>query len=592
MFFADFEFFEGFCLWKFKNRVFGRCILTKTDGFAMLNTYSAALASRRGPKKQTREDFNMKKLLALALCALTLVFACAAAMADASITFQMGGEPECMDPTINDYSSGSYALQSLFRGLYKYDADGALVPAMAESYEVSEDGCTYTFKLKEGLKWSDGSPLTAHDFEYSWKRVLNPDVGSETAYTLYGVIKDGYECFVNKTVSVDDLPIRALDDTTFQVELKAPASYFITLTASTAFMPVCKANVEKYGEDWSSSPETYVCNGPFMLADMKKDESFTFVKNPNYYNADEVKIDTVKYVFLNAPETVRMAFDNGELDIATSVNSDALKAYTGTDKLMSSDRIGYRYYEFNCSKEPFNDARVRRALTLALNRKIITEGILQDATLPQLYGWVPYGIKDVLDPSKDWRDAVGNAFDEDIEEAKALLAEAGYPNGEGFPTFSIKYTPSTELENVAQAMAAMWKQYLGLNCEVTAVESGVYWADEGTRATGDFEIAYMGYTLDYAEPSAAFAVLENAEGKAKTRWDCPAYLELCNKMRSSISDEEREALYKEAEALLAQECPVMPIYNYVATALVSERVKGFTRNANGHPNFEYCTIAE
>ena len=139
-------------------------------------------------------------------------------------------------------------------------------------------------------------------------------------------------------------------------------------------------------------------------------------------------------------------------------------------------------------------------------------------------------------------------------------------------------------------MAAMWKQYLGLNCEVTAVESGVYWADEGTRATGDFEIAYMGYTLDYAEPSAAFAVLEN--GKVKTRWDCPAYLELCNKMRSSISDEEREELYKEAEALLAQECPVMLIYNYVATALVSERVKGFTRNANGHPNFEYCTIAE
>ena len=164
----------------------------------------------------------MKKLLALALCALTLVFACAAAMADASITFQMGGEPECMDPTINDYSSGSYALQSLFRGLYKYDADGALVPAMAESYEVSEDGCTYTFKLKEGLKWSDGSPLTAHDFEYSWKRVLNPEVGSETAYTLYGVIKDGYECFVNKTVSVDDLPDSADSQTGAQDGASVP----------------------------------------------------------------------------------------------------------------------------------------------------------------------------------------------------------------------------------------------------------------------------------------------------------------------------------------------------------------------------------
>ena len=143
-------------------------------------------------------------------------------------------------------------------------------------------------------------------------------------------------------------------------------------------------------------------------------------------------------------------------------------------------------------------------------------------------------------------------------------------------------------------MAAMWKQYLGLNCEVTAVESGVYWADEtGTRASGDFDIAYMGYTLDYPEPSAAFTVLENAEGKAKTRlgtappiWKCAA------EMRTSLTNEEREALYKDMEALLAQECPVMPIYNYVATALVSERVKGFTRNSNGHPNFEYCTVTE
>ena len=134
----------------------------------------------------------MKKLLTAVLAALLLLCVAVCASAEAKITFQMGGEPECMDPTLNDYSSGSYALQSLFRGLYKYAEDGSLVPAMAESYEVSEDGCTYTFKLREGLKWSDGSPLTAHDFEYSWKRTLDPDVGSDTAYTLYGIIKNGY----------------------------------------------------------------------------------------------------------------------------------------------------------------------------------------------------------------------------------------------------------------------------------------------------------------------------------------------------------------------------------------------------------------
>ncbi|MDO5299726.1 MAG: peptide ABC transporter substrate-binding protein [Clostridia bacterium] len=535
----------------------------------------------------------MKKLLTIALAAMLLACVSVSALAEAKITFQMSGEPDSMDPTLNDYSSGSYALQSLFRGLYKYAQDGSLVPAMAESYEVSEDGCTYTFKIREGLKWSDGTPLTAHDFEYSWKRVLDPDVGSETAYTLYAVIKNGYECFVDKTVAVDDLPIKALDDTTLQVELIAPASYFIQLTATTAFMPVQQATVEANGNDWVTTPETYVCNGPFMVAEMKKDESYTFVKNPNYYNADEVQIDTVQYVFLNAAETVKMAFDNGELDIATSVNTDAMVAYQDTENLMASNRIGYRYYEFNCEKEPFNDARVRRALTLALNREILVNAIIQDPTRKTLCGWVPYGIKDVLDPATDWRDVVGDAFAEDIEEAKALLAEAGYPDGEGFPTFSIKYTPSTELENVAQAMSQMWKQYLGLNCEVTAVESGVYWADDtGTRASGDFEIAYMGYTLDYAEPSAAFFILENADGTAKTRWDCPAYLELCSKMRTSLAEEEREALYKEAEALLAEECPVLPVYSYSDAALVASRVKGFTRNSNGHPNFEYCTIAE
>lgn len=232
-------------------------------------------------------------------------------------------------------------------------------------------------------------------------------------------------------------------------------------------------------------------------------------------------------------------------------------------------------------------------MTLSLNREILVNAIIQDPTRRPLYGWVPYGVKDVLDPATDWRVTAGDAFAEDLEEAKALLAEAGYPDGAGFPTFSIKYTPSTELENVAQAMAQMWKQYLGLTCEVSAVESGVYWADDtGTRDSGDFEIAYMGYTLDYPEPSSAFFLLENAEGSKQTRWDCPDYLTLCNKMRTALEETEREEVYKQAEALLAQECPVIPIYNYADSALIASRVTGFTRNSNGHPNFEYCTVAE
>ena len=533
----------------------------------------------------------MKKWLTLALTAILLVSVSAFAMAEAKITFQMDQEPQSMDPTLNDYSTGSYALQSLFRGLYKYAEDGSLVPAMAESYSVSEDGCTYTFKLREGLKWSDGTPLTAHDFEYSWKRVLDPEVASDTAYTLYGVIKNGYECFVDQTVSVEDLPIRALDDTTLEVELAAPASYFLTLTASTAFMPVQQATVEENGNDWSASPETYVCNGPFMITEMKKDESYTLVKNPYYYNADEVKIDTVQYVFINAAETAKMAFDNGEIDIVTLVNADAMNAYQGTDNLVASDRIGYRYFEFNCEKEPFNDARVRRALTLALNREILINAIIEDPTRRPLYGWVPYGIKDLLDPELDWRDAVGDVFTEDIEEAKALLAEAGYPNGEGFPAFSIKYVPDTELQKLCEAMAQMWKQNLGINVEIVTVESGVYWADDtGTRDSGDFEIAYMGYTGDYLDPSSILYNLDSNGSAKNTRWSNEEYDDLMNQLRNGVAGEEREKVLERAEELLAEEMPVIPVYSYTAQALVSDRVHGFTRNYIGHPNFEYCYV--
>lgn len=535
----------------------------------------------------------MKRFLVLALALVMVMGISVCAMAEAKITFQMNEEPQNMDPTMNDYSSGSYALQSLFRGLYKYDENNQLVPAMAQSYEVSEDGCTYTFKLREGLMWSDGTPLTAYDFEYSWKRALDPAVGSETAYTLYGVIKNGYECFVDGTVAVDDLPIHALDDTTLQVELIAPTSYFLTLTATTAFMPVKQALVEEYGNDWVTSVDTYVCNGPFMLAEMKQDESYTFVKNPYYYAADEVKVDTVQYVFLNASETVKMAFDNGELDIATSINADANAQYAGTDRLMTTDRIGFRYYEFNCESGPFADARVRKALSMAINRDIICDAILQDTTLPELRGFVPHAFMDLVEQDKTWREVNGDSFTEDLEAAKALLAEAGYPDGEGFPTFRLVQTPDSSLVRVAEAMAQMWKQYLNINAEIVTVESGVYWADDtGTRDAGEFEVCYMGYTMDFNDPSAPFFVLENAEGNAATRWDCPEYLELMTKLRSGVAGAEREELCKQAEAMLSEEFPVMPIYSYVSTALVAERVQGFTRNSNGHPNFEYCTVTE
>lgn len=506
------------------------------------------------------------------------------------IVFQMGGEPDRMDPTMNDYASGSFALQSLFRGLYKFAEDGTIIPAMAESYDLSEDGTVYTFHLRPDLKWSDGSPLTAHDFEYSWKRVLNPDLASETAYTLYNTIKGGHEYFLDGTGTADDVGVRALDDLTLEVTLYAPTPYFLSMTATTAYMPVKKEIVEA-DEEWEWNDEIYVSNGPFMMGEMRRDEKFILVKNPYYYNADEVQIDELEYIFLNAAETARLAFNNGEVDIATSVNADALAEHKDDGKLMLTDRIGMRWYEFRTDHKPFDDARVRKALALALDRQVITSAIMQSPEAP-LLGFIPEAYSDILDPTKSWREVNGNSFEEDIEAARALLAEAGYPNGEGFPTFRLVQETSATLEKVAEAMAQMWKQNLNINAEIVTVEGSVFWADPGgTRKTGDFEVAYMGYTGDYLDPSSMLYNFRNEHnGNSVTLWDNEEYNALMDKVSTGISGEEREEAFRQAEAILSEEFPVIPIYNYVSQALVSDRIGGFTRNYIGHPNFEYCYI--
>ncbi len=536
----------------------------------------------------------MKKFLALLMVLTLLVGLVPMAMAMAQdtpnkIIFQMDGEPERMDPTMNDYSTGSYGMQSLYRGLYKFAEDGTFVPAMAESYDLSEDGTVYTFHLRKDLKWSDGSPLTAYDFEYSWMRVLDPALASETAYSMYNVFKNAYAYYVDKTAKAEDVGIKALDELTLEVILNAPTPYFISMTATTAFYPVKKELIEKLGQDWEWNDKEYVCNGPFRVKEMRRDEKFIYEKNPYYYDAENVKIDELEIVFLNASETALLAFENQDVDIITSVNPDALAKFAGTDTLMLTERIGYRWYEFRCDRAPFDNPKVRQALAMALDRKVLVDAVLQQPVTP-LRGFIPKAFPDTLDPSKSWRETHPDTFAEDLDAAKALLAEAGFPNGEGFPSFRLVQTSDATLVKVAQAMAQMWKQNLNIDAEIVTVESGVYWAnDTGTRKSGEFEICYMGYTGDFLDPFSILSPLMSAENEA-IQWGNKEYDDLMYKISTGITGEEREAAFVEAEEILTAEMPVIPIYNYVATALVSDKVGGFIRSYGGTPNFEYTYI--
>ena len=504
------------------------------------------------------------------------------------VVFQMDTEPDCMDPSMNDYANGSMAIYQLFVGLTKYDAEGNVVPGSAESWEISEDGKTWTFHLREGLKWSDGQPLTAADFEYGLKRMVDPEVGSDCAYTVYDYFTNAKALFVDGQGSLDDVGVKAVDDTTLTIELNAPTPWFDSI--ATALCPIRKDAVDANGDDWAYKAETYVCNGPFVPSEMVPDEYYTFVKNENYYDAANVALDEVQYLFLGDEVTALLAWEKGEIDIATSVSADAKEKYNGDPKLNAYPRPGFRYYEINSEK--ITDPKVRKALAMGLDRQTLVDSIIKDSNLPVLRGWVPYAINDPVDPTKQWRETHDMVFEEDYEAAKALLTEAGYPDGAGL-TIQLVSTNDATLVKVSQAMAQMWKQNLGIETDIQTVESGVFWADDtGTRDAGDFDVCYMGYTGDYNDPLALLHVFANNNGEDAIRWQNAEYQDIIKQLYTGVDGAEREELCEKAEALLAEEVPVIPVYSYVSNALVNERIEGFVRINGGAPRFEYVKINE
>ncbi|MEE1200896.1 MAG: peptide ABC transporter substrate-binding protein [Christensenellales bacterium] len=528
----------------------------------------------------------MKKLLSMLLVALLAVsMMTASALAENRIITAIADNPEEMNPTMNSYARSSRVLQNLFKGLYKLDADGmTYVPAMAEDCEISEDGLTYTFKLREGLKWSDGSPLTAADFEYSWKRVINPETGSKAVSDLW-VIKNAQAVY-DGTATMDDVGITAVDDTTLVVELQSATPWFLKLTATTSYMPISKANAEA-NPDWTANVSTYVSNGPFMLTEYSSLNRLVMKKNPNYYLADEVKIDEVQFSIIPDAATELTAYNNGEINVTSNLNADALNQYTGTDEFKIKGAVGIQYCDFNTKLPEFGDKRVRQAFAMAIDRdKLLTAlGIVE----PAVYGFVPYAQPSLTDPSKSYRDVAGDMFTEDVEAAKALMAEAGYPNGEGFPVVEIVTKNDTQQKLLAQILGEFWKQNLGVEYSITTYESSVYW---GELDAGNFSVDRNGFTCDYDDPSANLKIFITGSNAYENGWDDPVYDEMYEASLSITDPAEREQALIELEKYLVDQMPAMPVYSYNTQYLVKPEISGVVANAIGHLFFEYATVAE
>ena len=527
----------------------------------------------------------MKKLLslllALMLAATVLVAPTFAEGAKQVIVTSIQDDPEEMDPTRNSFSRSSRVLQNLFIGLYKLDAEGkTYIPALAESVDVSEDGMTYTFTLKDGLKWSDGSDLTAEDFAFSWVRTLDPE--SPTNSDLW-IIKNGKK-YSNGEATADEVGVKALDAKTFQVELETLTPWFLSLTATTAFFPVCKANVEA-NEKWTADVATYVSDGPFMLQEYSSLSRLVLVKNPYYYDADKVQIDEVQFVVIADSTAALTAYNNNEINVNSDLSADALKQYMGTDEFYTKGRIGIQYCDFQCLLPEFSDKRVRQAFAMAIDRQSMLTAL--GITEKPVLGFVPYAQMSLTQPDKTYREVAGDMFKEDVAAAQQLMADAGYPNGEGFPKIQLVCKNDTQQKLMMQILGEFWKTNLGVDYEVQTLESSVYW-DE--LADGHFSIDRNGFTCDYMDPSAHLKIFIDGSNASENQWDDAVYSQMYRDSLQLTDPAEREAAIIELEKYLTDEMPGMPVYSYELQYLVKPNVKGVIANAIGHYFFEYATV--
>jgi len=483
--------------------------------------------------------------------------------------------PKTIDPALNGATDGGDIISNLYEGLTREQA-GVVKPGIAESWEFTDNDTTITFKLRDS-KWSDGSKLTAHDFVYSWKRGMDPATASEYAWIWEYTNVVGAQRAAEGEGSLDEVGIEALDDNTLQVKVTRPTDYLVSLLSFYHFMPVKQSSVEAGPEgSWAIDPELAISNGPFKLTSYTVGEGLTMRKNRNYWKADEVGLSAIEVAFIDNDTTAYTAYQAGEFDFLSEVpTAEIPKLAAENPEFYIFPLLGTYYYNFNLDLDMWKDEKVRRALALAIDREKITE-IQARGSVPAS-GFVPVGFVD--HEGNDFAEVA--AFlgtiptdESGVEEAKRLLAEAGYPNGEGFPKFTIMYNTSETHKQVAEMVQEMWKTNLGIETDLENQEWAVF---QDTRKMGDYELSRGGWLTDFMDPMGMLAIFmtENAYNDPNYyNSDFDALLSEANKTTGAAHF---DALYL-AEAILMEDLPIVPVYHYTEIYLSSPQVKNWTRS--------------
>lgn len=481
-------------------------------------------------------------------------------------------EISALDPHITT-GMPEYRIQmAIFEGLVsKSGKTLEPVPGVAERWEVSEDATRFTFYLRDNAKWSDGTALTAKDFVQSWRRALLPALGNQYAYSMY-VIKNAEAFHKGEISDFSQVGVQALDETTLQVDLNSPTPYFLTLLDHHSMFPVPVHIIEKLGElddrtsNWTK-PEHFVGNGPFVVTEWVPNKILTVEKNNNYWDADKVKLNAVKYYPIQQLTTEERTFRAGQLHLTNDLPIEKIQTYKeeNPEVLRSFPYFGTYYYRFNTSKKPLDDVRVRQALTYAIDRELLVERVTKGGQLPA-YSLTPPNAQGYMARAK---------VKQDVELARTLLADAGYPNGEGFPRLEILYNTYEDHKVIAVALQQMWKKALNIDVILQNQDWKVYLAS--VRGM-DYQIARAGWIGDYLDPNTFLDMFVTDGGNNNTGWSNPRYDELIQMAANTASQEQRYEYFQQAEAILMDEVPIMPIYIYTRNYLVHPSVKNLHDN--------------
>lgn len=510
----------------------------------------------------------------------------------------LASEPQTIDPALNSAVDGAIMINHMFEGLVKWVDDGegnaVTAPGQAESWEkvVNDDGTvTYTFTLRDGIKWSDGQPVTAADFEYTWKRLANPETAADYCYMIDMV--QGYADVASGAADPDTLGIKAIDDKTLEVVLSYDCPYFEEIMAFPATFPVRQDMVEG-NEQWTYDPATYIGNGPYKMAEWSHNAYILAEKNENYYDYENLGPDTIRFTLLDDANAMLTAYNSGELDFIENFPTDEMANYLASGEITVADYLGTYYVCFNTEDEVFSDPLIREAFSLAIDRNYIVENVSQAGEVPAT-AYVPSGVNDAAGPSGDDFRTVGGDYysvaaedyEANCEKARELLAEAGYPNGEGFPTVEYTYNTDDKHKAIAEALQNMWQEVLGVTVTLSNQDWNVFLE---SRKQGDYQIARNGWIADYNDPCSFLDMWYTDGGNNDAQYSNPEYDAQIDAAKATSNQEERMAAFHAAEDILIEQDSVLaPIYFYTQPYMLADDIQGMYYTPLGYFFFGYTS---